>query len=551
MTQTKAKTAWIRENLPDYPYELFFDETEEGMFECLIDGCNKEFNSYQDYLEHFLYNNQHTSFIKRNLMKFSPREDLGEEIVWDPIEKKQIELEIKNNPDYAALEYGRDVTHLLEEKIKFSVKHNRNIIAEVLGIPGTGKSWATIALAYIISGHWAEKLQEMTSVGLDFEQSDILEMIGRYYKGDTLIQDEDPMGFGAGSKTNEEAFENLCKTLRKKCITLLIVSPTDTRVENVNFTIQFFAYYPKERVTKGILLTRKGIALGYVYVEILDDEDYVEYEKKKDTFIDKMHLSGGFGVVNYNDARCKRDFEILLKAVTEIEPEMKRGDIVLLAGKHVRGDGNYQKIIALDVYFKLKYDVLLSTEIDKGSGGIGDKKLDWELLETIEDDEIGDLIYEHSRPKTRQQKLGHAWWKYYFCTEDAKGQQAADFINEEFDESNTKQAYYNTFFPKFTENEDCFGKAIERAVQERYYPDYKIDGRTGKPDLIGETDYKEVKGRKKGTTRDIYGYFKKKSYIWDFLNRGEDVKLIEVIYAPKRRFTIKVYQLMVGEESDK
>lgn len=561
MTQTVQDQNQILNSLPDYPYEWFFNENDDDEYCCLVGDCTEVFDTYEAYLEHFLYNRNHLNYIKRNLMRYNPREDLGEEIVWDPLEKLQIEDNIKNDPKYAALKYNRDATQHLIDKIDFAVKHNRNIIAISIGVPGAGKSYATYAVAMMTSGKFGEKLGKVTQVDLEFTQADFLEAVTKTVdcEGNSVIQDEDPRGFGSGQLTNEGAFENLGKTVRKKNLNIFIVSPIMPKLKNVGFVIEWFAYYPKTRIAKGVLYTRKRLALGYIYVEILPSEDYIIYEERKDAFLDNMIASGGFGIDNYSDERYQRDFNDLLQNVLLTDPEMKKTRILSKAYRYARGDTKYQAMIAEDVYFELKENKPKGKQKgERGKVGLGELKFDWELLDTIEDPQIGDFIYKHSQPRTREQKLGHAWWKYYFCTADAKGEQASDFINEEFNEDVTKMAYYNTFFPKFRSDYECFGRAVEYAIHERYYPTYEIDAGQGKPDLIGKSDFIEVKARKNGTTRDILGYFtnkdkdKDRSYIWELLKQGEDVKLVEVVYAPKQKFTINVYRLYIdkSERSD-
>lgn len=552
----------ILNELPDYPYELFYTEGEEDTICCLVDGCEEVFETYEEYLEHFMYNAVHLNFVKRNLMLFKPREGLGEELVWDPIEKLEIEDNIKNDKNYAALKYNRDATKNLEDKLKFAVKHKRNIIAIVIGVPGAGKTYATIALAYKTAGMFAASLGKQTKVDLRFTQAEFLQLVKETVdcEGDNLIQDEDPTGFGSGQKTNEGAFENLGKTVRKKQLNIWVVSPIKPELKNIGFIIEFFAYYPKERITKGVLYTRTGLALGYIYVEILPEEDYVIYEEMKDEFLDNMIASGGFGIENFPEEKIMEDFEALLKYVRTKEGTMSKTRVKSCASVKVRGNTDYQNFIAADVWEHINKHGMGPTDGSSpkkvtGTVGLGERKFDYESLESIKDPEIGDLIYKHSRPTTEHQRLGKEWWKYYFCVEDAKGQQAADFINEELNVDYNKMAYYNTFFPKFTGDEECFGKAVERAIHERYYPTYIIDGGTGKPDLISKDTppkYIEVKARKDKTTRDILGYFtnkdkdKDRSYIWELLAQGADVCLIELVYGPKCDFTINLYRLYMN-----
>ncbi|MCK5345734.1 MAG: hypothetical protein KAR20_20130, partial [Candidatus Heimdallarchaeota archaeon] len=480
------------------------DEDDDGTVCCLIDGCNKRFEDYDEYLNHFLYNSPHTAFMKRNLMRYNFDEKEIEKSVFDPIEKKDIEHLIATDPNYAALKKKIDATYILEDKINFAVKHNRSLNFEITGIQGAGKSYAGIAIGYIIAGKWAEKLKKQTELNLEFELPQILELIKLHHRGDVLIQDEDPRGFGDGVRTNEEAFENLIKTLRKLGISLIIISPYETNVK-VHFKIEFISYVSKTRVATGILFTRKGLALGYVYIKILDNVDYLNYEKKKDAFIEKMQLSSGFGVDNYDEDRIKRDVEKLRKVIYDIDPEMKKGEISVESGIIVKGNGRYQKLVANRVYRLLKNG---TREEPAGEGFVGDRKLSWKHLKTINDKEIGKLIYKHSQPENPIQELGKEWWMEYYCTEGVTMKSCETYMNENHSAlirkatTSGKKSLSGTYFDgkvlqEFTENQNTWGNAVEKAVQEMYYPKHRIVGGTGKPDLVGKIDFIEVKGRPK------------------------------------------------------
>lgn len=546
VAQKSQSQAWIRSQLPDYPYDLFVEEIEHDRYACLIEGCHREFGSYDDYLSHFLYNNSHLNFMKRNLMTYEPRSGLGEEVVWDPIEKEQIEWNIRNNPDYAALKYNRDVTPLLEEKIEFAIKNNRNIIAEVLGIPGAGKSYATIALATIVSGHWADKLNKDTTVDLDFELAGILELIGKYYKGDSLIQDEDPRGFGAGSATNAEAFENLAKTLRKRCISLFVVSPTDTRVENVNFVIEFFAYYPKERVTKGVLYTRKKIALGYVYIEILDYEDYAEYEKKKDAFIDKMQLSGGFGIQNYNDDRIKRDFDDLLKYVQQKDPGMTKTRVLGCASVKVRGDRLYQQMIADDVYDYLTHNKQRPNEDKKEPVKVSKQGTDYEWHHTRTETDIGILqdLFHFAQAMdfspfvgenvTEEELLrGMEAWRLRYIDELSYSD-ASKELNRLFTRPMDTKMYFRSpdgKVKKFIQGP--MGTAGELVIQKWFYPNYDHVGGNNNPDLINPAleHVVEVKWKEKEQQKSVESLIKNDTYLRALIAKRISITVVIVDYS--------------------
>lgn len=549
MTTTNL-TRQILSNLPDYPYDLFCDTDENGSICCLIDGCNKRFKDYDTYLNHFLYNKSHTSFIKRNLMTFNLKEDTVERDVFDPIEKKDLEHLIETDPNYAVLKKKYDATHILMSKIDFSVKHNRSLNFEITGIQGAGKSYAGIALGYVIAGKWSDKLEKETELNLEFELPQVLELISLHSRGDLLIQDEDPRGFGDGVRTNEEAFENLIKTLRKLGISFIIISPYETNVK-VHFKIEFISYVSKTRIATGILFTRKGLVLGYVYIKILDNKDYLNYEKKKDAFIDKMQLSSGFGVDNYDEDRIERDIEKLRKIIVDIDPRMKKGEISVESGIIVKGNTRYQKLIANRVYRILNKR---TKEEPVGTGSVGDRKLSWKLLKTINDKDIGELIYKHSQPETPMQELGREWWKQYYCTEGVTMSSCEIYMNENHGElirkstASGKDSLSGTYLDgkvlhEFTENQNTWGDAVERAIQELYYPKHKIDARTGKPDLIGK-DFIEIKGRPKvDESRSVESYFGANSYVWDFLEKGKDVKLVLLFYGSKNEIELKFYQL--------
>jgi hypothetical protein len=525
----------ILSQLPDYPYELFVDEIEDGRHVCLIDGCDKEFATYDDYLEHYLYNNSHINFMKRNLMRFEPREGLGEELVWDPIEKQQIEWNIKNNPDYEALKYNRDMTWLLEEKIRFAVKHNRSITAEILGIPGTGKSKATIALGYVISGEWAEKLQKETVVELDFQQAEILELIGNRDPGDTLIQDEDPTGFGTGSKTNEAAFENLAKTLRKKRISILVVSPIPTEIRTLSFKIEFFAYYPKARVTKGVLYTRKGLALGYVYIEILDDEDYAEYEKAKDAFIEMMQKTGGFGVQNYSDARIQKDFDALLEYVKKKDPEMTKTRVLGCSSVKVRGDAKYQQMIADDVYEHLRENRQGKPPPKKEPVRVSKQGVDYEWHHRKTEQDIGILedLYQFAKDMDLDDNLkrGLEAWRFYYL-EELSHTMATKELNKMFPPMDRKMYFRKGDGKMIKFVQGPMGTAGELAAQKWFYPDHKHVGGNDAPDLISPTEsIVEVKVKELEEKKGPENLLKDDTYIRDYIARRVPITVVVINYS--------------------
>lgn len=528
-------------NLLDYPYEAFVEKKDDE-YHCLIPKCDKVFSTYEEYLKHFKYNFSHFHYMKRMMIYHIPRRRHGDVIV-SPIEDALVKQNIRFNKDYINLRKNIDVTWLVDKQIDHWIKNDEMGAIECVGVPGSGKSRAMISLAYYLAEKWQEKLGKETTVFIGFERKDTLAFIKIAKKGDVIIQDEDPAAFGQGSKTNEERLENLLKILRKKCISFIFVSPVETKVRNITLRFETRYKMPKQRMTKLILYTRKNDALGYVYIKIFDEDDVrvIQYEIDKDAFIEKTQLSGGLGAENFNAEEFDKDVEAVYDIVKLKDPQMKRSRIRRFVAENVQQSTMYQSWIADEVFELLKEDKYVKDEI--GTGGIGSLQLKWELLNSMNAPDIGDLIYKHSRPTTEHQKLGKEWWKYYFCAEDGKGQQAADFINEEFDADYSKVAYYNTFFPRFTKDEDCFGKAVERAIHEKYYLNYKIGGGTGEPDLIGTDDYIEVKTRKKGTTRSINDYFDSSSYLWDYLKAGKNVKLVEVIYAPKRRFQVNVFLL--------
>ena len=533
-------------------YDLFY-ELKDDKYVCLIPGCSRTFKTYGKYIEHFKYNYAHEYYIHRKLEYYEEPRVSDDNVVIDPIEKKLIEMNVKYDNKFINLKSGANVTYLLEDKLDFAVRENKIVVAFIAGLQGAGKSMFGLTLADIILDKEEDMRGYRPKMHIGFERNDTLTMVKDAKSGDVIIQDEVPIGAGFGDKTEANRLRNILLVLRKKHIHFIFISPKKVDIPGMQFAVEVISYNKKTRVSQGVLYTKDFQAIGYVYVQILDADNNIisEYEKDKDKFVDKIQLSGGSDVNILNEDEFDEDVELILDIVKKKDPTMSRARIEKEVALNIGQNTKYQSWIAAEVKSRLKLeDLIYQTEMDIGSGGIGDLTMTWEQTDTIRDNDIGLEICKYSKPKTLHQKLGYKWFKYYFCDKDAKGDQTKDIINEENNVDYTKQAYYSIFLPKFIESEDCFGKAVEKAIRNKYYKKYKIDGRIGQPDLIGTDDYIEVKARKYGTTRKVSDYFDASSYIWKYLQDGKDVKLVELVYDRNNKFTVNIYKLGIDNKSD-
>lgn len=238
---------------------------------------------------------------------------------------------------------NRDKTDAFLRELNKIKKDKRNLLAEVVGDTGTGKSYSSIALA----------LRNDKAFSIDkifFTQRDLIEKARDVYKGKpiTLINDEQTKIIGIGTFRVLSQYNDFLETIRKKQISIVRNSPTRKHYVNMNlshYLLQTFSGFidAERNVLRAALCDNQFYCLGFVEFSnpLQTAPDLIKkYEKKKDKFLDTM-LHDGEESTFLRDAekllnssefkqfagnQKKLSREDLFNFVDFMRPELKRGN---------------------------------------------------------------------------------------------------------------------------------------------------------------------------------------------------------------------------------
>jgi hypothetical protein len=475
-----------------------------------------------------------------------------------PIMEELYKQKIATDPNKKALYYNVNATEKIKETIDYCIEHDEYLVAECVGVPSSGKSSDMLAIARLLQKSWYYKLKADYMAGKrdDFYVPQIyigssVEETQAFFKdarkGDIIFQDEDPTGSGSGINTLLKNINNILSICRETCINFIFVSPEMTAFlgENVTLRLEAISKDYKRRVNRMALYTPNNIALGYVYVHILAETDklIVRYLKIKRANIAKIKESGGGFSTGFKEGDreewANKIVDYLINKVgIEAAIKLPKGYIRAVCRWMVKGKTSKdQEDIAYDVGFELQkrygvYEVEDIVELEEGN---------LRALQTnvIEDKELLELIYSHIEPTTMHERLGKAWFKYYYI--DGFNQEpATEAINEEFKTSYDRSSFLNVFFLAVQQN--LLGTAVERAIQEAYYPETKYIAGNAMPDLEGTDFIVEIKARRDNDKRRPLKLIEDEVYLKEYLERQHQIHLVIVSYG-KQKCIINTYDL--------
>jgi hypothetical protein len=118
-----------------------------------------------------------------------------------------------------------------------------------------------------------------------------LDIAGKIPKHTLIIRDETIETFGLGSRRIQADVVALSETARKYGLNLAFLSPSEKEIEVAKWDLFTVDIDYENRITRfGLRETFTKQFLGAVYVEVLpdDDEDWVNYNIRKDQVIDDI-----------------------------------------------------------------------------------------------------------------------------------------------------------------------------------------------------------------------------------------------------------------------
>lgn len=210
---------------------------------------------------------------------------------------------------------------------------NANVIIEIIGMAGVSKSWSALTLWDLFNtwgGHRPKSSDVPNSVSFSFD--DCQNQIDASIDGQCFLADERPRQVGLMSETSEEALENIIDVVRKKRISLILVSPTERHLPFYMFQLTALGILYERRTGVFLCKSMNNKIYGLVQIPAPRSELIRPYEKAKDVFLDKIVSSGGATGVslrrivdkmlrNPKVLRCRGMPKVQLDAVIAVETE--------------------------------------------------------------------------------------------------------------------------------------------------------------------------------------------------------------------------------------
>ncbi len=203
---------------------------------------------------------------------------------WDISEMMSLKFQQKTMYDpsfYNVFNSKKNMTRAIKKDIRYRSTGERNVIIEITGKTGSGKSLVSITIA----SSWMNKILVVDDIC--FTTESILERSGVIGKNHVLIRDEQTQGFGVGSDREEEERKSLEATTRKFGLNLIFCSPDSRDHSTAHYNLEIICINKKKRMTKVAIKGDDGRYIGYFVIEVLPEKDklWKAYNKRKDLFI--------------------------------------------------------------------------------------------------------------------------------------------------------------------------------------------------------------------------------------------------------------------------
>ena len=141
-------------------------------------------------------------------------------------------------PAYAYA-YSIDMTDIFYNEIKDRLTHNKNIIIEIVGEPGSGKSYSGSTIALFCN---SVMNVPFTIKNFAWTNTDFIESVSTFQKRNTIVKDEQPRAiYGEGSVIEQVTMQDIEEIIRKAQINMVFISPESRSWHSgVHYILQTF-----------------------------------------------------------------------------------------------------------------------------------------------------------------------------------------------------------------------------------------------------------------------------------------------------------------------
>ena len=150
----------------------------------------------------------------------------------------------------------------------------------------SGKSIVTLSLGLLLFPKFSYK-------NMLFYDQEILDNVDKFPKNTLIVRDENPAEaiFGQGSQRTAGQLSTLSKTCRKEGVNLAFIEPSFNPNQLIKWYIEVVDQDREQRITRCALMdgyTMKYVGAILVPVVSEENKDWIEYNKIKDQFTDRM-----------------------------------------------------------------------------------------------------------------------------------------------------------------------------------------------------------------------------------------------------------------------
>lgn len=196
-----------------------------------------------------------------------------------------------NNPEIANA-VTNNLTIEFKDEIKARLEKQSNIILDIWGMQGSGKSYSALSISSFFPKFY-----------VFWDRNDVIQNLKTVEPPCVILLDEVTETWGLGSFRTSVEYQTMLETLRKRQISFIHCSPMSKFLHLCHYGLETLYVDVKKEETFCLLYNREGAPLGYVKIphpkRFLPADVVFNYEKNKDEFLDRvLHVKNADNITN-------------------------------------------------------------------------------------------------------------------------------------------------------------------------------------------------------------------------------------------------------------
>lgn len=196
-----------------------------------------------------------------------------------------------NNTDIANA-VTNNLTDEFKDEIKVRLEKQSNIILDIWGMQGSGKSYSALSICSLFPKYYTF-----------WNRDDVIQNLKNTEPPCVILLDEVTESWGLGSFRTSIEYQSLLETLRKRQISFIHCSPMSKFLHLCHYGLETLYVDIKKEETFCLLYNREGAPLGFVKIphpkKVLPVDVINVYERNKDEFLDSvLHIKNADNITS-------------------------------------------------------------------------------------------------------------------------------------------------------------------------------------------------------------------------------------------------------------